>query len=418
MGRTLLLISSFVAIFCLGPSESRAAQVQQIDTCVDCHSQLDDTSWSEPVRLLQGDIHKRKGLSCANCHGGDSTQLDPERSMDPGKGFIGKPSTNTIATFCGKCHSDAEFMKGYNPKLRVDQAAEYATSVHGKLAAKGDKNVATCISCHGTHGIRAVSEATAPVYPLKVAETCGRCHSNAEYMGRYKIPTDQAAKYARSVHADALLKRQDLSAPTCNDCHGNHGAAPPGVRSVANVCGACHDRQSELFQKSPHEAAFEALGIGQCLACHSNHEITHPTDELLGVGSQAACTVCHNDGEPGFAAAKVMRQGIDDLDHHFKLARQVLDRASAAGMEVSRAKFDLTASQDKLIDARVIIHAFSADEVGRAIKPGIEGAMKAQQSGEQALAELQFRRKGLAASLIVIGIAILSIYLKIRQLEG
>src|SRR6266540_7241295 len=32
---------------------------------------------------------------------------------------------------CGRCHSDAQFMKRYNPALRVDQVAEYATSVHG-----------------------------------------------------------------------------------------------------------------------------------------------------------------------------------------------------------------------------------------------------------------------------------------------
>jgi predicted CXXCH cytochrome family protein len=237
-------------------------------------------------------------------------------------------------------------------------------------------------------------------------------------MNPYSIPTDQAAKYEKSVHADALLKRQDLSAPTCNDCHGNHGAAPPGLTSVANVCGACHSRQSELFQKSPHAAAFEALGVGQCLACHSNHEVTHPNDDLLGVGAKAACVQCHSAGEPGFDAAKTMRQGIDELAAQFKSAHAVLDRASAAGMEVSRAKFDLTASQDKLIDARVVIHAFSPDELQRVTKAGIEVALKAHQSGAQALDELQFRRKGLAASLIVIAIAILSIYLKIRQIEN
>src|SRR5688572_12273090 len=47
----------------------------------------------------------------------------------------------------------------------------------------------------------------------------------------YGIPTDQAEKFKGSVHGEALLKNRDMAAPTCNDCHGNHGAAPPGATS-------------------------------------------------------------------------------------------------------------------------------------------------------------------------------------------
>ena len=92
-------------------------------------------------------------------------------------------------------------------------------------------------------------------------------------MAEFKIPTDQYTKYKKSVHAKALYDRQDLSAPTCNDCHGNHGAAPPGIASVANVCGQCHARQAELFQASVHKAAFDNKGLGECITCHSNHDI-------------------------------------------------------------------------------------------------------------------------------------------------
>jgi predicted CXXCH cytochrome family protein len=243
-----------------------------------------------------------------NCHGGDGGALDPERSMDAAKGFVGKPAPLALSTFCGKCHSDAELMRTYNPSLRVDQTREYATSVHGKLLAEGNVEVATCVSCHGSHGIRAVSDSNAPVFPAKVAETCGACH------------TDQSAQYHASVHADALLTRQDLSAPTCNDCHGNHGAAPPGVTAVANVCGACHSRQSDLFRQSPHDPAFEALGVGQCLACHNNHDVSRPDDDMLGIGPNATCVQCHSEGEPGFEAAKLMKQDIDELSAHFNAA--------------------------------------------------------------------------------------------------
>ena len=99
-----------------------------------------------------------------------------------------------------------------------------------------------------------------PIHGLNGDNTCGGCHSNPDTMKPYGIPTDQASKYLQSVHANALLKKQDLSAPTCNDCHGNHGAAPPGVASVENVCSNCHAFQAQLFDASPHKQAFAGAG--------------------------------------------------------------------------------------------------------------------------------------------------------------
>ena len=52
------------------------------------------------------------------------------------------------------------------------------------------------------------------------------------------------------------------------------------------------------------------------------------------------------------------------------------------------------------------------------IKPGMEIAQKAHQQGLQALADAAFRRRGLALSLIVIGLAIVAIYLKVREIES
>ena len=76
-------------------------------------------------------------------------------------------------------------------------------------------------------------------------------------MKAYGIPTDQFAKYSTSVHHEALAVRGDLSAPTCTTCHGNHGAAPPGVDKVQNVCANCHAFQAQMYEKSSHIKAFQ-----------------------------------------------------------------------------------------------------------------------------------------------------------------
>ena len=389
---------------------------QQKSSCIECHIKLEG-ELGDPARSISTDIHLSRGLSCNDCHGGDPTKDDKDAAKDRSKGYLGRPRTVDIPAFCGKCHNDASFMKKFNPALRVDQEKEYATSVHGQLLKTGNTKVATCISCHGVHGIRAVTDALSSVYPSNVAETCSKCHSDAARMTEFKIPTDQYANYKSSVHAKALYEKQDLSAPTCNDCHGNHGAAPPGIASVANVCGQCHARQAELFQASVHKAAFDNKGFGECIKCHSNHAIAAPTDELIGTGEHSICISCHKPGEKAFAVAGDLRGMIDGLLARIDKSRQILDRAERAGMEVSRPKFELREAIDGVTHARVLIHTSSTAEVDKVVAPAVGVAAKTYQAGVDALAELNFRRKGLVVSLFFILFLAVLVYLKLREIE-
>ena len=256
------------------------------DSCVTCHSAVDDAA-KGPAALIKNDVHIAHGLSCADCHGGDRTSDDPEVSMSKAKGFLGKPARTAIPKFCASCHSNPDTMRKFAPRERVDQFELYQTSVHGKRLAAGDANVATCIDCHSVHDIRAVKDSQSPVHPLRVGETCSRCHSDQKRMASYKIPTNQFEQYRTSVHFAAMTKRGDLSAPSCASCHGNHGAKPPQVESVSEVCGSCHALYAELYNKSVHKAIFSgAGGGGGCIVCHSNHGIQQPSTAML-IGANA-----------------------------------------------------------------------------------------------------------------------------------
>lgn len=389
---------------------------QETSSCIVCHSSL-ESRLSDPVKSFEHDIHKSKGLSCSDCHGGNPAKSDIAGAKDGMYGYVGRPSAQQIPAFCGKCHSDANLMKRFNPSLRVDQVQEYFSSVHGNRLQGGDQKVATCISCHGVHGIRAPDDPLSSVFPLNVAETCGKCHGDAERMTSYGIAHDQYDKYKSSVHAKALYEKHDLSAPTCNDCHGNHGAVPPGLTSVANVCGQCHGRQAELFQKSPHKDPFDKMQRGECLRCHSNHDILPPSDQMAGVGQGSVCITCHSN-DNGFAAAQRIGKGLGDVSAKIEDAKEILGRAERAGMEVSRPRFELGDSADGLTQARVLIHTASADELEKALGPAMEVAAKSYGAGEAAFAELGYRRKGLAVSLVFILFLALLVYLKIRQIES
>src|SRR5439155_20487630 len=251
-----------------------------------------------------------------------------------------------------------------------------------------------------------------------VAETCSRCHASADYMRSFGIPSDQYVKYKTSVHAKALYEKQDLSAPTCNDCHGNHGATPPGIASVANVCGQCHARQAELFQTSPHKAAFDQKQLAECITCHSTHAIAQPRDAMIGTVQGALCICCHTSGDKGFIAAGMMRSRIDELIGSIAKSTAILNEAEKKGMEVSKPKFELREAVDAVTHARVLIHSSSPGEVDKVIGPGLEVSKKGYAAGVAALAELRFRRKGLAVSLVFILFLATLVYLKLRDIES
>jgi len=387
------------------------------NVCVACHEALPDQRLAGPVTAYREDVHAGLGFGCVECHGGDATAAG-FASMDPAKGFVGRPAGRQLLLVCGRCHSDASFMRRFNPAARVDQVAEYRVSVHGqRLLGMGDPKVATCVSCHPAHQIRSPDDARSSVHPTNVATTCGACHADSTYMQGYGIPTNQVERYRESVHWHALSEDGDLSAPTCNDCHGNHGAAPPGVAWVGNVCGQCHSVMESYFASSRHAQVFTAMGIPGCAVCHSNHAVLTTSDDMLGLGEGAVCARCHVAGQGGGLAATTMREAIDSLRVVLDAADSVLGVAERAGMEVSEPQFDLESAQTAILQARTAVHTFVVDSVERHVAEGANVATVALERGHQALADLRFRRIGLGLSTGVIVLLIASLVLKIWQLE-
>lgn len=386
------------------------------DSCQKCHANLDG-ELQAPATKFAGDVHAKAGFGCADCHGGDRTSDDYEVAMNRAKGFVGKIARTAVPKVCARCHSDANLVHKFKPQQRVDQLAQYQTSVHGKRLAAGDDAVATCIDCHSVHDIRPVRDSLSPVHPLRLPETCARCHADATHMAKYKIATNQFAEYRTSVHWEAVSKRGDLSAPTCASCHGNHGATPPEVASVANVCGSCHVLFEELYNKSPHQPVFSAMGAGSCTVCHSNHGIQMPSVAMLS-GPQAVCTQCHDATSQGGVVAADMAAMITKLGAALDRSDEVLKHARESGMEVSEAQLRQMEGRENLVKARVAVHAFNAAEVRKPVDAGLAIATETNLSGETALKERDSRRVGLAFSLIAIVVTMLGLWMAIRGLEG
>jgi len=394
---------------------SALAQAEQPNSCVDCHSALEGELHVTQEQFAQ-DIHGQKGLTCASCHGGDPSRTD-DSAMSKAAGFKGKVDRAAVPKLCGSCHSDPGFMRQYNPSLRTDQLSQYQTSVHGKRQAAGDTKVAVCTDCHGVHDLRPATDTRSKVHPLNIAATCSRCHADSKYMAAYKIPTDQYAAYKTSVHHQAMVERGDLSAPTCTTCHGNHGATPPGVASVANVCSTCHVFQAQLFESSPHKAAFASAGLPGCVTCHSNHGISQPSDAMLGTSAKSVCTNCHTQGDAGYQAAGDMQQQIHGLETSITRSDVILSRAESSGMEVSQARLELDQARDALTKARVSVHTFAGKPVLTDVDSGLKITAKTYSQGQAALRERDYRRTGLGMALVAIVFVMVALRLYTKEIE-
>lgn len=415
------------------------------DNCVLCHTDpevqkpeslfsLSQVSSNSPanhlnLRELVDDVHFRRGLSCAGCHGGDPASDKLEHSFVKEWPRTGRDKDHSwVPAFCARCHSDPAFMNKFNPALPTDQLAKFKESPHGKLLLETkDPRAPNCVSCHGVHGIRNAKNPLSKVYPKRVHETCGACHANAETMAGFKLPdgsplpTNQLAQYKTSIHGRALLERGDLGAPACNNCHGNHAAMPVGLSSVSQSCGQCHAGNASLFDGSKHKQAFEEHKWPQCGQCHGYHGIAKTSDSLLADRPGALCTKCHQefakDKPECRATATYFYTSLTQMDQAWNGFGVTAEQLAMKGLDVDSIHDRLNELADSLKQARSHIHSFDKNGFERVAAPGEKAVQSISELVVEAKAEYRLRQFGLVAAIVLIGLVMLTLYLKLRRLE-
>jgi hypothetical protein len=350
-------------------------------------------------------------MQCTSCHGahGISRHNDPASPVSPLR----------VVALCSSCHANPDYMRRFNPSVATDQLSKYRTSVHGQKNMAGDTKTATCADCHTGHSIKPAAETTSSVNAFNISTTCGRCHSDAERMKSYGIPVNQVSEYKSSVHGKALLEKHDASAPTCNDCHGNHGAAPPNVASISNVCGTCHALNAELFRLSRHQTEFEKLGKPECETCHGNHAVKPATQEMFGFDAKGVCGKCHGPdrGPVGYKTALRMRAMLDSLVGTIALTEKRVKEAEQKGMEVDDILFSLRDAKQARLQSRTAVHSFNLEEFGKVLEPGLRIADASLKDANAANEEYYYRRIGLAVTTLIITICIVLLFFFIKRIE-
>jgi hypothetical protein len=381
------------------------------DECYNCHVENEML----PEGFSELDVHLQQGLSCAGCHGGDPTKSDEDESMDPAKGFVGMPDVKDIPKYCGKCHSSIEKMRVYQPRIATDQVAQYYTSVHGKKLKSGDENVATCTSCHAAHSILPASDTRSSVYAANIPETCNTCHGNSELMDQYNIESNQFELYAGSVHGEALLENEDIGAPACNDCHGNHGAMPPGVKSVSHVCGTCHANNMNYFSSSQMGKIFEEMEFHGCEQCHGYHGVLKTTDDMVGTGDNSVCNDCHVEGEAGYTASELIFNHINNLVTLYDSAKAKSSEVKIKGMNDIEIEYKLKDAKQSLIQTRTLVHSFDTTKIREKSQEGVNASLEALNFANKEIEEYFSRRFGFGLATLTLLLLAIALFFKIRS---
>ena len=387
------------------------------NTCVKCHLESGG-ELSIPVKEWQKSIHKKVGVMCVDCHGGDPTSM--ENAMDEAKGFRGKPKAIEIPFLCAKCHSDINRMRQYN--IRTDQFEEYKTSVHGKRLFKNkDPNVATCVSCHGSHEIRKKDDPLSTVYHTNVPETCGKCHSDPKRMKPYGLPTNQLKEYKEGYHGQILYgkiegKNPSL-APNCADCHGIHGATPPGVKEIANVCGNCHVNTSKYYRESPHYKAMLSTGVPQCVSCHGNHRNKFPTPEKFVGNEEGSCGSCHEKESSPYILAQFIYLSITRAQDYIKEVEEELNEVRESGRNIEDLELKIIEAKNNLTKVGPVSHTLNSEKIKKLTDEALKKGKKVALEIEKIHEELH-KRKILFGVVVIFSIwVVILLLIKLRSLS-
>ena len=240
--------------------------------CGGCHA-AQDSAWRRGVHGPHG-VEGMPRAGCVNCHGGHDVARHGFLPTAAGRAAMraacaqchaGQVATSRLDVHadtipCTACHGSHDMRPVRDPATHgldvnlarhcsachVAEAASYWQDIHGRTAqaqaasaaALGPDTAATCISCHGEHGIRRADD---PTWRFAVADACMRCHPA---YGR---------TYRDSYHGQAS-RVGSRKAAECADCHTPHNVRPASDprSSVAPAnelatCRHCHSAARGKF---------------------------------------------------------------------------------------------------------------------------------------------------------------------------
>ncbi len=263
-------------------------------------------------------VYQNWNLQCAACH---STNL--KKGYDAA-GNRYNTTFSELNVSCEACHgagsSHVDWAARAKPPYRAEDDKGLAVVLHsrwdeawkfpqaGAKFAQRDRPAAAAVmnDCAVCHARRSTLTGTVtPGAPLADSHRLALLTPPLYY-------ADGQQRDEVYVWGSFLQSRMFRKGVTCLDCHEPHTA---GLRAQGNeLCTRCHD--ASRFDSQQHHFHQPGTAGAQCVECHMpaknymvidarrDHSIRLPRPDLSqGLGTPDACTQCHADKKPEWAAA-------------------------------------------------------------------------------------------------------------------
>ena len=357
--RSAAVVAGLLLVSLAAPA---GAQTPTSQDCLECHDADSITMerggktvslYVKPATLKES---AHATLACVECHIG----FDPE--SDPHKAEI-------TPVQCGKCHEAV--------------LAEHAKSLHGQAIARGDPRAPRCKDCHGTHDVLPAGDSRSPIFPLRIAFLCGKCHQEGAPIQRQRaIGQDLILEnFSENIHGEALLQRGLIVAANCASCHTSHSILPytdPASsiarRNIARTCMKCHAEIEQVHRKVIKSELWgkEVRVLPACVDCHQPHK-ARKVFYAEGMADKD-CMRCHAD--PG------LRSSADGRSLHVRA--EELSGSRHEKISCSQCHAEVTASRHRpceTITHKVDCSSCHAD-IGRQYRDSRHGELTAKRDPE------------------------------------
>ena len=273
--------------------------------CADCHSTKLDRNY-EAANNTYATKWSEINVACEACHG-------------PGSKHVAWAKKGSESISGSKTHSTAT---GNMPEIDSDPLLVVALDERKGVTWQPNADTGNAIR-------------STPLTSRRELGVCAQCHSRRapfaagmNHDGRFFETHEISLLTDRLYFADGqqrdevydigsfLQSKMHANGVTCSDCHDPHSGA---LRAPGNaVCAQCH--APEKYDAAAHTLHKSGSAGAQCAACHMptrnymvidarhDHSMRVPRPDLSEtLGTPDACTGCHKDRKPAWAAAVIER---------------------------------------------------------------------------------------------------------------
>lgn len=299
-------------------SVHRVQPGKQAPKCLDCHSghNVSESSYTIETRACMK-CHLNEKIFPGEDKGSSKYVGEYTKSVHALKKKDGKPAAG-----CSDCHGNHMIQSTKDPNVKTkiletcekchpEVVSKFRNSSHGRAFINKYPYGPSCSSCHGEHGINAVSSED-KFYGIKETEMCLDCHSENKLYTGNKEKFEHIREYNNSAHYLAFKEGKTNSA-SCSSCHGSHEMLPMidvnskiSKKNQPMTCGTdnCHKVIKEEFTGSIHQVSIETKenpDAPTCTNCHGSHQILNKEQEgnitAKRTGVVKLCSDCHSSVE-------------------------------------------------------------------------------------------------------------------------